>query len=206
MKKSIEELAETLVKNEVYLNVSSIVDLLARNAKNLEGLDSEVREALDSAFMSPPEYEEAAQDAGWRRAKEDGILTKGGKFLPGEFEEHTPPGNAGGYLGIAYGIFFPDSEPVNAGEFYHAENRETMPASDWEDLCCHENIDPYYSEVFEHWAVSDWLADDLEVQGENVLRDVVGFSAIWCRTTCGQAIKIDGVICRIAADLIRETA
>lgn len=60
-----------------------------------------------------------------------------------------------------------------------------------------ENLDPaeYGREVFEHWAVSNWLAEQLTAHGETV-RDYGGLN-IWLRTTTGQAISIDHVICEI---------
>lgn len=52
-------------------------------------------------------------------------------------------------------------------------------------------------EIYEHWIISDWLADQLETRGERVLRDFAGLT-IWARSTCGQAIAIDSVIEDIA--------
>jgi hypothetical protein len=57
--------------------------------------------------------------------------------------------------------------------------------------------------VFEHWAVSEWLAGKLEEQGERVDRDFAGL-CVWARTTSGQSISMDGVIERIAAEMHRE--
>jgi len=69
--------------------------------------------------------------------------------------------------------------------------------------CDVADLDPYeYGlEVFEHWIVSDWLADKLEAKGERIDRDFAGLT-IWGRTTTGQAIALDGVIEEIHADLI----
>lgn len=61
-------------------------------------------------------------------------------------------------------------------------------------------IDEYEREVFEHWIVSDWLADKLEAKGEKVEKDFAGLT-IWARTTTGQAIALDAVIEEICADL-----
>ena len=60
---------------------------------------------------------------------------------------------------------------------------------------------PDGSEVYEHWLVTDWLADKLEEQGESVARDVAGLT-IWGRCTSGQAIYADAVIQRIARDVL----
>lgn len=62
------------------------------------------------------------------------------------------------------------------------------------------NIEPTYNEVFEYWLVSNWLADKLKGHGEIIEKDLYGLT-IWGRQTTGQAIYIDGVICRIVKDL-----
>lgn len=56
--------------------------------------------------------------------------------------------------------------------------------------------------MFEHWIVSDWLADKLAAQGEKVDKDFAGLT-IWARTTTGQAVYCDGVIERIAAEVFK---
>lgn len=61
------------------------------------------------------------------------------------------------------------------------------------------------SEVFEHWIVSDWLADRLEKKGCVIARDFFGMT-VWGRTTTGQAIFIDSVICDIYDDVQNEIA
>jgi hypothetical protein len=60
---------------------------------------------------------------------------------------------------------------------------------------------PDGDEIYEHWIVSDWLADKLKAKGETVARDICGLT-IWGRATTGQAIYIDGVIEAIARDLV----
>ena len=67
-----------------------------------------------------------------------------------------------------------------------------------EDVCSEFGIEPYASEVYEHWAVTDWFADKLIEAGEKVDKDFAGL-CVWARTTTGQAIYADGVIERIAA-------
>lgn len=66
--------------------------------------------------------------------------------------------------------------------------------ADTAELACQaSDIEPHELEVFEHWAVSTWLADKLEAKGERVDRDFAGL-IVWARTTTGQAISIDSVI------------
>lgn len=75
-----------------------------------------------------------------------------------------------------------------------------ISAGDWVGLCCLENIEPYDREVYEHWIVSDWLADKLIERGEKVDKDFAGMT-IWARTTTGQAIYCDHVIEQITAEV-----
>lgn len=75
-----------------------------------------------------------------------------------------------------------------------------------EPLSMQEAIDeagieePHYWEVFEHWIVSEWLADKLEAHGEKVDKDFAGM-VVWARTTSGQGIASDSVIEAICAEL-----
>jgi len=58
----------------------------------------------------------------------------------------------------------------------------------------------YYPEVFEFWAVSEWLADKLEAKGE-VIFEMLDF-IVWGRQCTGQAIALDSVMQEIAKDVI----
>lgn len=80
---------------------------------------------------------------------------------------------------------------------------ESQAASNAQAACEHDGIEPHDREVYEHWAVSQWLADKLEGKGERIDRDFAGL-IVWARTTTGQAISIDAVIVEIVADLERE--
>ena len=71
-----------------------------------------------------------------------------------------------------------------------------------QDLCEEHDIEPYQREVFEHWIVSDWLADKLIEHGEKVDKDFAGLT-VWARTTTGQGIASDSVIEAIVAELNR---
>jgi hypothetical protein len=81
-------------------------------------------------------------------------------------------------------------------------NFEISYEDDWNGLCDDKNIDTddYCRDIYEHWIVSDYLAGKLEDKGERVLRDFFGMT-IWCRSTTGQAILLDGVISEICSDL-----
>lgn len=68
------------------------------------------------------------------------------------------------------------------------------------EACEIDGIEPHQCEVYEHWIVSDWLADELAACGEKVDKDFDGMT-VWARTTTGQAIYMDAVIERICAAL-----
>lgn len=84
--------------------------------------------------------------------------------------------------------------------FENKETGDSSDAKDWKELCEAADIDPYEIVVFEHWIVTDWLADKLESYGEKVIRDFFGLT-IWCRPTTGQAILLDGVISAICEEM-----
>jgi len=86
--------------------------------------------------------------------------------------------------------------------YFAKEGEEDFPSDDWQELCEAHDIEPYQREVYEHWIVSDWLADRLSEQGEKVDKDFAGLT-VWARTTTGQGIASDSVIERICADLNR---
>jgi hypothetical protein len=56
-------------------------------------------------------------------------------------------------------------------------------------------------EVYEHWVVSNWLADKLRAKGE-IVEDYLGLT-IWGRTTTGQRISLDSVIQEIVDDVMK---
>jgi hypothetical protein len=66
----------------------------------------------------------------------------------------------------------------------------------WQDFCAANDLEPHRHEIYEHWIVSDWLADQLEQGGELIERDFYGLT-IWGRACTGQAILLDNVICSI---------
>lgn len=79
------------------------------------------------------------------------------------------------------------------------EKEEEEECAGWEEAADAWDIEPLQNEAYEHWIVSGFLADKLREQGEMVgeLFDLT----IWGRTTTGQAISMDGVIQRIAAEM-----
>lgn len=90
---------------------------------------------------------------------------------------------------------------IEGDHFFHVD----FPDETWDNaqrLCDAHDLPPCEHEIFEHWIVSDWLADKLEAHGEKVDRDFAGMT-VWARTCSGQAIYADSVIERIHAELAR---
>lgn len=175
----LQRQAARLVEREVHCCLSSMVSTLAQGAGTVDrrpqvyGGGGLVESAARNLALlteqavelaSPiPDYEEAAREAGWR----------------------IDPG-AGGFRNITLAGGVDDEDDAIP----------TVTPDDpdaWARLCEEYGIDPYDRDVFEHWAVSSWLADKLEAKGEKVDRDFAGLIA-WARTTTGQAISIDSVI------------
>lgn len=73
--------------------------------------------------------------------------------------------------------------------------REAIQAA-WED----SGEEPPMEEALQHWLVSDWLADKLELEGAMVARDVLGLN-VWGRAECGQALTDDADLRAVAAGL-----
>lgn len=85
------------------------------------------------------------------------------------------------------------------GACYKRDHGETHEAYGWYDACVLSGIEPHEIEVYEHWAVSTWLAEKLLAKGERVDTDFAGLN-VWARTTTGQAISADSVIETIASE------
>ncbi len=86
-------------------------------------------------------------------------------------------------------------DPEQKGEIEDFDLDDAGELKDAMDALC---LDPADAEcdVYEHWIVTDWLADKLKAKGEMIERDFYGLT-IWGRTTTGQAILLDSVICHI---------
>jgi len=69
----------------------------------------------------------------------------------------------------------------------------------WQEFCDEQGVDPEYVEVYEHWVVDRWFAARLAEYGE-ITGDFGGLT-VWGRTSTGQAISMDYVVCRIYDDL-----
>lgn len=173
---------EQMVHQEILCCMSSLVSTLAKGAGlpiSAEYLSRETRADLTGLFdqayeLTVPvlDYEEAAIQEGWTQCP-DGRWWRAG-------ESEDDPSLFESFLG-SYPFIFQDTA---------------------EDACACDSLDPYRCEVFEHWAVSQRLAEKLIAQGERVDTDFAGLN-IWACTTTGQAISMDGVIQRIYKEMMK---
>ena len=82
-------------------------------------------------------------------------------------------------------------------------NDEETAIYEWFEIYRGGSLSDFRSEVFEHWIVTNWLADKLEAKGETVVRDFYGLT-IYCRPCTGQALHCDWPIISIYQDLISK--
>lgn len=54
-----------------------------------------------------------------------------------------------------------------------------------------------FEEALEHWIVSDWLAEKLQMNDAMICRDVLGFN-VWGRAETGQSLTMDSEIIEVA--------
>lgn len=178
MDETLEQTADRIVRQEVYACVSALVSTLAdAYAETGPGRGGECARLCDQAaeLAAPiPDYESAAREAGWK-------VSDSGTQFTNEKDVDADTGLCAAWGDLTGGNASPD---------------------DWANLCDAHNIDPYDRDVFEHWIVSDWLADKLEARGEKVDRDFAGLT-VWARTTTGQGIAMDSVLQDIAREVRR---
>lgn len=167
---------ENLVSREVRYCVSYLVSTLAGgygSIENTERLMSRGREAQAAlADVTEQAMELASPLDDWEEAAIQAGYSRGG---------------------------FADGDDGESWEgWFNADNQERHDTA--QEACEANDLEPYQREVFEHWIVSDWLADKLIEHGEKVDKDFAGLT-VWARTTTGQGIASDSVIERICAEL-----
>ncbi len=198
--------AQDLVGREVYYCVSSLIYELTARADFLDPGDAE---ALYDLAVARHDYEEACREAGWEEVTDPTwfVFTDGSStFVVKEGDESQAWDSLLQDLDASPEDYLDLDETMTAQEvcedigwdlvdsptFYNPETSETSEAEGWEDLASEFGIDPHEWEAYEHWIVSDWLANKLTERGYTV-REVLGLT-VWARGTTGQAIYIDGVI------------
>lgn len=170
--------AQRLVQNEVCYCVSGLVYAARQNwdAAIQLGFSDEDLCVLASRRADASDYRNAADE------NEDLKQRGGVKVEQREDGWHWSLGTA--------------QDPAHDGDGPFQTEREAF-----DDAFSVNAVDePDGAEIFEHWLISDWLADKLEARGESIVRDALGLT-IWGRATTGQAIAMDSVIEAIAREL-----
>ena len=163
------------VSQHVICCVSSLVSDLAA-AYDSVSAKSDIFEEAWELGTSKIDYEEAASQAGW-------VQTPEGRWWREPHDgEDIPVERLETFLG--------------SGPYLWADNVE--------DACEFDNLEPYEWEIFEHWAIDDFLANRLQAKGEIV--GPLSNLTVWARTTTGQAISMDNVIQEIVREWDQEKA
>lgn len=178
--------AQEIVQAEIKLCVSSLIATLASGAFLLDAHLSPQQQGRVPAAIRAIETlcrqaaELAAPIADYEQAALDAGWSHGGDFDGFWFNQEE------------FGSWKAAASSDDAATYATAKQ-----------VCEFEDIEPHSHDVFEHWSVTEWLADRLQAKGEKLDRDFAGL-IVWARTTTGQQIVLDAVIQEIAADLTRE--
>lgn len=168
-----QRLVGDFVQREVHYCVSSLISDLAKMD------EGEYYEEILNVCIKD-DWETTAHDEGWRAVNVvDGEGTTDldcWTYVPSDYKDA------------------PCEDDDSLPGLYDTE------AKAWRAACEHNSLDPEQDEAYEHWIVSDWLADKLEAKGEMISKDIHGLT-VWGRCTSGQAILLDGVICNIYDDI-----
>ena len=211
-----QELAERLVRTEIYYCVSSLVSTLSALAQNcdsrvlrgecldweedilplLEWIDYE--EALRQYVMDDADLddmENMVEECGYWDGLVDasGYTTYLSEFTPTPEKEEADEFSE-----------WLDAERGRESNFREAVADFLIENGDVKELCLgyDVDVDDYRNVIYEHWIVSSWLARKLEGRGE-VVGELCGLT-IWGRGTTGQSICMDHVIRCITEELYAE--
>lgn len=162
---------DQLVNREVRYCVSSLISTLAQGIGNVDTDTRRIADRIELARLTEQAFE-----------------------LVSPIPDYESAAIEAGWEDVTTSDYPP------ATQFHDKTDKMRWACSGWESLCREFDIDPYDREVYEHWIVSDWLADRLEAHGEKVDKDFAGLT-VWARTCTGQAIALDSVIVDICAEV-----
>ena len=172
-----QDIKSRFIDREVYCNVGTLVEYCL--SKGSEDRDSPVNYDDLENMYSYPEWSKTV--LGEELYFEGGTEKQKTEFLE-EFDRLTEESES---------LF----EKEEISEETHERNLEIIQEAREEV----EELETEAAEVFEWWAVSSYLFEQLRDRGYVVID--TGSVNVWGRTTTGQAILLDGVITRICADM-----
>lgn len=121
-------------------------------------------------------------------------------------EERLSPAIAEQVLNLCLQVDYPETAHQYGwlktnGIWCHSENINTY--TDVKKLVKEEGLEDIYKEAYEHWIITDGLAEKMESCGEIVDMGFFGLT-VWGRTSTGQAIWLDSVIQDVCAGLVHS--
>lgn len=199
-----QRICQRLVAREVFYGASMLVHHLASNPEALTGSDYTYDDVL--AICVRDDYQSAWEESGAMVAWDSqgdayAIAADDAKRVQGVYSEFAelPTTAQSEFDSVAD---YRDHLLAEFGEPVELDAEPSTPitsADDFRVLCESAGIEPYQREAYEHWIVSNWLAERLAECGE-MTGELLGFT-LWGRTTTGQAIYLDGVIRELAAQM-----
>ena len=203
-----QELAERLVRDNIYYCVSSLVDTLSTLAQNC---DSRVLrgECLDweediLPLLESINYEEAVR--AWVMDTDGVDVQTLGDAVEhdGDFEsfldEKVYPvlGCPNALLALQEWL---DEDEGRNEKFRELVFEQLVSTSNMQELCREFQVDTddFRDEVYEHYLISGWLAARLRERGETI-GELCGLT-IWGRGCTGMSVSLDRVMQSIACDL-----
>lgn len=196
----VEERAERILEEDVYALDSCLVDDLIRAASS-----GELSGDLADAFGYENCVNLRPDPSGWSLAECKGWLDENGHGRPDPDPWEMTRDELFGLLEANELLDAEDAaimaeagaDGLLARVIEEIDSERLAGLDDWREAVT-DNADG--AEVYEWRRVSPWLADQLEGVGEVVLKNHYG--EWWGRQGTGQAVKMDGVIQKIAARFV----
>lgn len=167
MDKKVEAIVERIVEREILVNASQMVRQLSEGGLCL---NSASFGELYHECLARPDYSVEPEGFTIERASSRA-----------EIENGDSP---------AYYWIDEDGEPSEST----FDTEEQAIRNAWDEIG--EQPDEF-EEALEHWIVSDWLAEKLQMNDAMICRDVLGFN-VWGRSETGQSLTMDSEIIEIA--------
>jgi len=177
-KQEISDLAERLVRKEIHANASWMIQELS----DIE----EYHESVMECSIKYPDYSEEIKELGENKEEIEGYK----EDCIEDIEEFIKQFNKDTVL-----------------DFYNSNieaiDKSIDPIIVELQKCIddRENEQDTPIEASQYWIVSDWLIDELEEEGQLIVRGLLGFN-IWGRVSYNQAIYIDKAMNNISKKLL----
>lgn len=177
----LQRIAANLVRNKVRYCVSSLVATLAAGSTEID---------------RRPFWEKPAS-VGAKRLHALAALCDQAAELCAPLDDWEEAATQAGWTESPEGWCWREPHEGEEADFYFLGSGPFVRAESVREACEADSLEPYPWQIFEHWVVSERLAEDLETLGERVDRDFAGM-CVWGRATTGQVIDSDAALLRVA--------